>query len=106
MASSWRRRLRRLSPGRDPRGRGSRRVCLTGEFGEDSDLTPSANASARAEGPAKRLVLLGATGSIGKSCARVILDNPGRFRVEAVVGGRDGAALARTAIELGAKFAA
>jgi len=69
-------------------------------------LTPSANASARAEGPAKRLVLLGATGSIGKSCARVILDNPGRFCVEAVVGGRDGAALARTAIELGAKFAA
>ena len=54
----------------------------------------------------KRLVLLGATGSIGKSCARVILDNPGRFQVEAVVGGRDGAALARTAIELGAKFAA
>jgi 1-deoxy-D-xylulose-5-phosphate reductoisomerase len=54
----------------------------------------------------KRLVLLGATGSIGKSCARVILDNPGRFSVEAVVGGRDGAALARTARELGAKFAA
>ncbi len=62
--------------------------------------------SARGTGPAKRLVLLGATGSIGKSCARVILDNPGRFSVEAVVGGRDGAALARTAIELGAKFAA
>ena len=57
-------------------------------------------------GAPKRLVLLGATGSIGKSCARVILDNPGRFCVEAVVGGRDGAALARVAIELGAKFAA
>ena len=54
----------------------------------------------------KRLVILGATGSIGKSCARVILDNPGRFIVEAVVGGRDGAALARVARELGAKFAA
>jgi 1-deoxy-D-xylulose-5-phosphate reductoisomerase len=54
----------------------------------------------------KRIVLLGATGSIGKSCTRVILDNPGRFSVEAVVGGRDGAALARTALELGAKFAA
>jgi len=50
--------------------------------------------------------LLGATGSIGKSCASVILANPGRFQVEAVVGGRDGAALARTARELGAKFAA
>ena len=55
---------------------------------------------------AKRIVLLGATGSIGKSCASVILDNPGKFSVEAVVGGRDGAALARVAIELGAKFAA
>jgi 1-deoxy-D-xylulose-5-phosphate reductoisomerase len=54
----------------------------------------------------KRIVLLGATGSIGKSCTRVILDNPGKFSVEAVVGGRDGAALARVAIELGAKFAA
>ena len=54
----------------------------------------------------KRIVLLGATGSIGKSCASVILANPGRFQVEAVVGGRDGAALARTARELGAKVAA
>jgi 1-deoxy-D-xylulose-5-phosphate reductoisomerase len=61
---------------------------------------------ARGDGPAKRLVLLGATGSIGKSCTRVILDNPGRFSVEAVVGGRDGAALAGAAIELNAKFAA
>ena len=60
----------------------------------------------RGERAPKRLILLGATGSIGKSCARVILDNPGRFSVEAVVGGRDGAALARTALELGAKFAA
>ena len=57
-------------------------------------------------GAPKRIVLLGATGSIGKSCARVILDNPGQFSVEAVVGGRAGAALARTAIELDAKFAA
>ena len=54
----------------------------------------------------KRLVLLGATGSIGKSCAQVIAASPGRFSVEAVAGGRDGAALARTATELGAKFAA
>ena len=57
-------------------------------------------------GARKRIVLLGATGSIGKSCASVICDNRDRFAVEAVVGGRDGVALARTAIELGAKFAA
>jgi 1-deoxy-D-xylulose-5-phosphate reductoisomerase len=75
---------------------------LCGEFGEDFDLTSSKH-GVRAP---KRLVLLGATGSIGKSCARVILDNPGQFSVEAVVGGRDGAALARVALELGAKFAA
>ena len=54
----------------------------------------------------KRLVLLGATGSIGRSCAQVIAAAPERFAVEAVVGGRDGAALARSAIALGAKFAA
>ena len=54
----------------------------------------------------KRIVLLGATGSIGKSCASVILANPRKFQVEAVVGGRDGAALAACARELGAKFAA
>jgi 1-deoxy-D-xylulose-5-phosphate reductoisomerase len=54
----------------------------------------------------RRLVLLGATGSIGRSCAQVLAATPGRFVVEAVAGGRDGAALARTAIELGAKFAA
>ena len=53
----------------------------------------------------RRLVLLGATGSIGRSCAQVLADTPGRFVVEAVAGGRDGAALARTAIAVGAKFA-
>jgi 1-deoxy-D-xylulose-5-phosphate reductoisomerase len=54
----------------------------------------------------KRLVLLGATGSIGRSCEQVIAAAPGRFAVEAVASGRDGAALARMAIALGAKFAA
>ena len=54
----------------------------------------------------KRLVLLGATGSIGRSCTQVIAAAPERFAVEAVVGGRDGVALARSAIALGAKFAA
>ena len=51
-------------------------------------------------------MLLGATGSIGKSCARVIADSPGRFVVEAVTAGSDGAGLARMAIELGARYAA
>lgn len=54
----------------------------------------------------RRLVVLGATGSIGRSTADVIAGSPGSFEVEAVAGGRDGAALARMAIELGARFAA
>lgn len=54
----------------------------------------------------KRLVLLGATGSIGRSCAQVVAEAPGRFSVVAVAGGRDGAALARSALALGASFAA
>ncbi|MDB5597130.1 MAG: 1-deoxy-D-xylulose-5-phosphate reductoisomerase [Hyphomicrobiales bacterium] len=54
----------------------------------------------------RRLVILGATGSIGKSTADVISEAPRAFTVEAVAGGRDGAALARMAIRLGARFAA
>jgi len=54
----------------------------------------------------KRLTLLGATGSIGRSCARILADSPGRFAVSAVAGGRDGTELARCAIALGARFAA
>jgi 1-deoxy-D-xylulose-5-phosphate reductoisomerase len=64
-----------------------------------------AGASCR-DAPPKRLVILGATGSIGGSCARVIADSPGRFSVVSVAGGRDAAALARRAIEFGADFAA
>jgi 1-deoxy-D-xylulose-5-phosphate reductoisomerase len=54
----------------------------------------------------RRLVILGATGSIGRSCAQVIGEAPGRFEVVALAGGRDGAALARSAIALNASFAA
>ena len=54
----------------------------------------------------RRLTILGATGSIGQSVTKVIAANPGRFAVEAVVGGRDGAGLAALAIKLGARHAA
>ncbi len=54
----------------------------------------------------KRLAILGATGSIGRSSARVVAEANGRFQVVAVAGGRDGAALARSALEFGASFAA
>ena len=57
-------------------------------------------------GSPRRLVILGATGSIGCSTADVIEGAPGAFQVEAIAGGRDGAGLARMAIRLGARFAA
>ncbi len=64
-------------------------------------------ASAARVGPQpRRLAILGATGSIGRSCARVIGASPGRFAVASVASGRDGAGLGRLAVELGAEFAA
>lgn len=54
----------------------------------------------------RTVTLLGATGSIGRSTRDVIAENPDRLGVVAVVGGRDAAALARVAIETGARFAA
>ena len=59
-----------------------------------------------ADGAPRSIVILGATGSIGKSTADIILGAKGAFTVAAVAGGRDPIALARTARELGAKFAA
>ena len=55
---------------------------------------------------AKRLVILGVTGSIGRSCAQVIGESAGRFAVAAVAAGHNGAALALAARALGARFAA
>jgi 1-deoxy-D-xylulose-5-phosphate reductoisomerase len=54
----------------------------------------------------RSLTILGATGSVGRSTADVVLTHPDRLRVEAVVGGRDAKALASIAKELGARFAA
>jgi 1-deoxy-D-xylulose-5-phosphate reductoisomerase len=71
----------------------------------------SARSVRRAEAPQvaarpKRLAILGATGSIGRSCAQVISASPGRFAVASVASGHDGAALGNVARELGAGFAA
>jgi len=54
----------------------------------------------------RSLTILGATGSIGRSTADVVLAHRDELRVEAVVGGRDALALAEMARRLGAKFAA
>jgi len=55
---------------------------------------------------ARSLTILGATGSVGRSAAEVVLAHRGEFLVEAVVGGRDAEALAQTARRLGARYAA
>lgn len=54
----------------------------------------------------KRIVILGATGSIGRSVADVVGAYPDAFDVLAVVGGSDAKALASMARELNAGFAA
>ena len=54
----------------------------------------------------RRLVILGATGSIGRSTAEVIALHPERFVVEAVASGRNAESLAHMAIRLKARFAA
>ncbi len=58
------------------------------------------------ETASRSVVILGVTGSIGKSTADVIAGSNGALRVAAVAGGRDPIALARMACDLGAKFAA
>ncbi|RZK93515.1 MAG: 1-deoxy-D-xylulose-5-phosphate reductoisomerase, partial [Methylobacterium sp.] len=52
------------------------------------------------------VTILGATGSIGRSTTDLVAQHPDRFRVGAVVGGRDATALAKVARETGARFAA
>lgn len=53
-----------------------------------------------------KVTILGATGSIGRSTADVLLQHRDRFATSAVVGHRDAAGLAAVARELGAGFAA
>ncbi|MDI3471594.1 MAG: 1-deoxy-D-xylulose 5-phosphate reductoisomerase [Pseudolabrys sp.] len=57
---------------------------------------------ARAE---RRITILGATGSVGASTIDLIRGYPDRYRVEAVSAGRNAAALAKLARELGARVA-
>ena len=54
----------------------------------------------------RSITILGATGSIGRSTADVVLAHREAYRVEAVVGGRDAEGLAATARRLHARFAA
>jgi len=66
---------------------------------------PGALAAASSGAGPRRLVILGATGSIGQSTADVVAAVPGRFAVEAVVSGREPLRLAAMARRLGARLA-
>jgi len=54
----------------------------------------------------RRVTILGATGSIGASTVDLLKRQNGRFAVEALTAHKNGAALAKLARELGARFAA
>jgi 1-deoxy-D-xylulose-5-phosphate reductoisomerase len=61
---------------------------------------------AAASGPRRRVVLLGATGSIGRQCCDVIARFPDRFELVGAVGGSDGDALADVLARFGVRHAA
>lgn len=54
----------------------------------------------------RRIVLLGATGSVGRSTVDLLRREPDKFSVAAVAGGRDAEGLAQVALATGAKFVA
>jgi 1-deoxy-D-xylulose-5-phosphate reductoisomerase len=54
----------------------------------------------------RKITILGATGSVGRSTVDVVSRHRDRFEVVSVVGGSDAGALAETARQLGAQFAA
>ena len=64
------------------------------------------SAASTAHHAPKRLVILGATGSIGSSTADVLDGAEGLFQVAALAGGRDAEALARRALKLRPEFVA
>ncbi len=67
---------------------------------------PHARAAAPPQIAHRTLAVLGATGSIGTSTIDLVKRNPKRFRVEALSAHRNAEALAQTAREVGARFAA
>jgi len=56
-------------------------------------------------GAARTVTVLGSTGSVGTSTVDLLAANPGRYRVHALVGGRNVALLAAQAVQLNAALA-
>jgi 1-deoxy-D-xylulose-5-phosphate reductoisomerase len=67
--------------------------------------TRVALSKARPDADARRITILGATGSVGASTVDLIKRQPERYRVVAVSAGRNAQALAKVARELGAELA-
>jgi 1-deoxy-D-xylulose-5-phosphate reductoisomerase len=61
--------------------------------------------SSPGSGTERSVTVLGSTGSVGTQTIELLLADPGRFRVRALVAGRNAALLARQAIALRAQFA-
>src|SRR5580704_3648417 len=68
-------------------------------------VVPFAHAEAASRASELSITLLGATGSVGTSTIDLVRMQRDRFRVEAVTAQRNAVALARLALDLGAKFA-
>jgi len=71
-----------------------------------SPSLPEPRSAPRADTAPRSLVILGATGSVGRSTLDVVAAQRGRFSVAAVAGGSDAAGLARAALASGARLAA
>ena len=67
-------------------------------------MNPSARQSTTSSAP-RGVTILGATGSVGSSTIDLIRREPGRYRVEALTARRNAALLAKSAREVGARFA-
>ncbi|WP_425502047.1 1-deoxy-D-xylulose-5-phosphate reductoisomerase [Prosthecomicrobium pneumaticum] len=67
--------------------------------------TPAPRGARAARSGPRRITLLGATGSIGRSAADIVQQQPERFVVEAVTANGNAEALAETAKSLGARLA-
>jgi 1-deoxy-D-xylulose-5-phosphate reductoisomerase len=65
----------------------------------------AAPVKARPAAGARSITILGATGSVGLSTVDLIKRNPDKYRVEVVASGRNAAALAEVAREVGARLA-
>lgn len=58
------------------------------------------------EPPGRKITVLGSTGSVGQSTVSLLLENPGRWDVEALAAGSNATRLAEQARALNARFAA